>query len=125
VDHSNLPVLFDQCEVSPFGHGGKTVVDETVRKALQIKAERITNVEELDLQAQGIIGKIKDIALCKHIGVCDLDKLNVYGPDGFFETHKDTPRDKDCFGTLMVCLPCRFAGGYLLVWPVRSQVFLG
>jgi hypothetical protein len=65
-----------------------------------------------------------------------LDKLSVYGPDGFFAVHKDTPKVVTCshmsivtraescllyaqsenhVGTLLICLPVPFAGGILAV----------
>jgi hypothetical protein len=44
-----------------------------------------------------------------------LYSLNVYGPDGFFKAHRDTPRGADMFGSLVVCLPVEHAGGTLVV----------
>jgi predicted 2-oxoglutarate/Fe(II)-dependent dioxygenase YbiX len=44
-----------------------------------------------------------------------LDKLNIYGPNGFFKSHLDTPRAPNMFGSLVVCLPTEFAGGELVL----------
>jgi hypothetical protein len=47
--------------------------------------------------------------------VAELYALNVYGTRGHFVAHKDTPRDPDVFGTLVVCLPVPFCGGGLVL----------
>jgi hypothetical protein len=44
-----------------------------------------------------------------------LYKLNSYATEGFFGAHRDTPKGEDHIGTLVVCLPCGFAGGKLIV----------
>ena len=43
----------------------------------------------------------------------ELHKLNIYSAGGHFKAHKDTPRDEDQFGSLVVCLPVPFEGGVL------------
>ena len=46
----------------------------------------------------------------------ELYKLNIYsGPSGLFKPHVDTPRSEFQIGSLVVCLPVRFAGGALAV----------
>jgi hypothetical protein len=32
--------------------------------------------------------------------IAELYKLNIYGPDGFFRSHVDTPRGPNMFGSL-------------------------
>jgi len=45
----------------------------------------------------------------------ELHKLNVYQKDGFFLSHRDTPRNQEMFGSLVICLPIMFTGGVLTV----------
>ncbi|THH19514.1 hypothetical protein EW146_g1681 [Bondarzewia mesenterica] len=45
----------------------------------------------------------------------ELYKLNVYGPGSFFKPHKDTPRDKTMFGSLVVTFPTTHEGGELVL----------
>ena len=44
----------------------------------------------------------------------ELCMLNVYSTGGHFKSHVDTPRSKDMFGSLVVCLPSEFTGGALV-----------
>jgi len=44
-----------------------------------------------------------------------LYKLNVYGKGDFFKAHKDTPRDQDMFGSLVVVLPTQHEGGQFVL----------
>jgi hypothetical protein len=41
----------------------------------------------------------------------ELCMLSVYSTGGHFKSHVDTPRSKDMFGSLVVCLPSEFTGG--------------
>ena len=43
------------------------------------------------------------------------DKVNLYTEGGFFKEHKDTPRSKEMFGSLVLCLPSPFTGGQLAI----------
>lgn len=45
----------------------------------------------------------------------ELYKVNVYGPDGHFNVHRDTPTDPEMIGSLVVCLPHAFEGGDLVL----------
>ena len=44
----------------------------------------------------------------------ELHMLNVYSTGGHFKSHVDTPRSKNMFGSLVVCLPSEFTGGALV-----------
>ncbi|PCH39654.1 hypothetical protein WOLCODRAFT_141348 [Wolfiporia cocos MD-104 SS10] len=56
----------------------------------------------------------------------ELYKLNVYGKDSFFKAHKDTPRAKDMFGSLVIAFPTAHEGGSFILrqgteeWTVDS-----
>lgn len=43
------------------------------------------------------------------------NKLGIYGKDGFFKSHVDTPSNDNMIGTLIVCLPSRHKGGELVI----------
>ena len=71
----------------------------------------------LDLSRTGILTEIRR-TLCpgdEQDPVAELYALNVYGARGHFVAHKDTPRDPEVFGTLVVCLPVPFRGGGLVL----------
>jgi hypothetical protein len=108
-------VLERACEPAPFGDGGRTVYDESVRKALQVPASRIA-ATALDLESLGIMRRVREELCPPGWSVkAKLHKLNVYSAGGFFAPHKDTPYQEDVFGTVVVCLPSRFKGGQLVL----------
>mmetsp|Transcript_428 Transcript_428/g.746 ORF Transcript_428/g.746 Transcript_428/m.746 type:complete len:753 (+) Transcript_428:182-2440(+) len=117
----SLSSLLAACDNSPFGHGSETVYNESVRKAKQIPPERITKVVSFDPATCGILEKVRN-ALVPNAGNINatLHKLNVYGPGDHFSAHQDTPRDRHCFGTLIVCLPSPFKGGEL---DIEGRIF--
>ena len=49
-------------------------------------------------------------------------KLNIYSTGGHFKAHVDTPRSKEMFGSLVVCLPSQFTGGELVTRHQGRQV---
>lgn len=108
--------LLHNCDPSPFGLNHETIFDEKVRKASQISKERILSVG-IDLEKLGVLDKIRRKLLPLKAGqiTASLEKINVYGPGSFFTSHRDTPRDENCFGSLVVCLPSPFVGGALTV----------
>ncbi|TDL25168.1 hypothetical protein BD410DRAFT_785009 [Rickenella mellea] len=101
-----------------FGSGGKDVLDVTYRKAgkmdlsnfsLNMNPERSGLADAVRLQMLGFDDQRK-IRLEPY-------KLNVYGKGYFFKVHKDTPRDKMMFGSLVIVLPTRQEGGALKFTP--------
>jgi hypothetical protein len=113
-----LKPLFEHCKPAPFGDGKKTRYDRNVRDALQLKAERGGfSIEGFDPESAGILKKIQR-ELVPHDPnpiSAELYSVNVYTVGGHFAPHKDTPRGKDMFGSLVVCLPSQFAHGHLVL----------
>jgi len=106
----------DKLTPSPFGKGNQTVLDPNVRNALEAKADNLKCSFKLEDYPE-ILENVK-----KHLMFDDdqtvtaeLHKLNVYQKDGFFLSHRDTPRNQEMFGSLVVCLPIIFTGGILAV----------
>ena len=107
-----LQPLFDNAVVSPFGVGSETVVDKSVRNAMHLLPEQFECT--FDPQKEGILEKIRGILVPEASEVtATLLKMNIYTKGGHFKMHKDTPRGENCFGSLVVCLPCGFRGGNL------------
>lgn len=110
--------LMARCQPAPFGAGRKTHHDRRVRDGGQLLArDGALGVSGLDLHATGILPEIRR-ALCpgdERSPEAELYALNVYRGGGHFVAHKDTPRDPDVFGTLVVCLPVPFRGGALVL----------
>jgi hypothetical protein len=108
--------LIDAAEPAPFGRGAQTLIDPTVRRCGQFGPERMqiggkqwaaTLARMLALVAKGL-GVDEPI-------LADFYKLLVYGPGGFFVSHRDTEKTRGMFATLTIVLPSPFTGGELLI----------
>jgi hypothetical protein len=53
-----------------------------------------------------------------------VNKLNIYGPGGFFKSHVDAAHSANQVGTVVVCLPSPHKGGELEVRNNDSQVII-
>ena len=94
---------------APFGKGAETVVDETVRKAFEIKADRINvqNNKHFDVMLE----MIQNVAPPGKKLVPKLYKLHLYETGGMFVKHRDTVHAPNHHATLIVSLPCEYTGG--------------
>jgi len=110
--------LADLCQPAPFGRGKVTHHDRRVRDGGQLSAANgAFDLRRLDLVESGILHEVHRV-LCPGDARppdAELYALNVYRPGGHFVSHKDTPRDRDVFGTLVVCLPVPFRAGCLVL----------
>ncbi|EJD52892.1 hypothetical protein AURDEDRAFT_54784, partial [Auricularia subglabra TFB-10046 SS5] len=106
-----LEELAAACQPATFGVNEQDVLDETYRKAG--KLDRDDFALNLDIVGSGLLQAVKD-ALPRDIKA-ELYKLNVYGPGSFFESHKDTPRSEDMFGSLVLNFPTMHEGGALVL----------
>ncbi|MCO6457152.1 MAG: hypothetical protein J5I93_17795 [Pirellulaceae bacterium] len=113
-----LKPLIDRCQPATFGDKRRTRFDRRVRDALQLKAgDGSVSVEHFDPETAGILDTIRRRLLPADSPPikAELYALNVYMSGGHFSPHKDTPRGRDMFGTLVVCLPSRFWRGEFLL----------
>ncbi|KAH8746104.1 hypothetical protein F5883DRAFT_351034, partial [Diaporthe sp. PMI_573] len=121
-----LDALAGDCLPAGFGHRGKNVLDESVRRAGAMDCARFSS--NLCPYALGIVDRVTQLLLPNVAGVlpacapsdgfvrAELYKLNIYeGPSGFFKKHIDTPRAETQFGSLVLCLPSAHEGGRLTV----------
>lgn len=113
-DPQELNRLMEACETASFGVGKQEVVDETYRKALKLD----TSVFATSFQISGTVipNMVHKLLVPEASSIrLELYKLNIYGKGGFFKAHKDTPRGKGMFGSLVLCLDQPFTGGSFLV----------
>ena len=118
--------LMKRCEPAPFGVGKETHRDRRVRDGGQLLArDGALRVNGLDLVTTGILAEVHR-ALCPgddQAPEAELYALNVYDERGHFVRHKDTPRDVEVFGTLVVCLPVPFLGGRLMLHHESTRAY--
>ncbi|KAL1696781.1 hypothetical protein GGG16DRAFT_120992 [Schizophyllum commune] len=113
-----LAKLTAACDPATFGIKQEDVLDETYRKAGKLDTDKFASL--LKVAEYGLIDTVRDELLqegadsTKQIA-CELYKLNVYGKDSFFKSHKDTPRSERMFGSLVVVLPTPHEGGALVL----------
>ena len=120
ADNAVLQDLLQSCSVASFGLGSQTVTDKEYRDALKLDTDCFTtNLDLLSTPIPSTIEKVMDIS--SPIGA-ELYKLNIYCTGGHFKSHVDTPRSKDMFGSLVVCLPSPFTGGELVARHNGRQV---
>lgn len=111
-----LRMLVDNAPVAPLGKGKETLVDPSVRNAKQIKCDDSTFINIIpDIDLQSVLEQIQTELGLSYQVAADPYSINIYEKGGKFLKHKDTPRGKDMFGTLVLCLPSLFRGGALTV----------
>lgn len=117
INELQANALIQAAEKAPFGKGSQTIIDETVRRAWEIDAEKLLfNGQQWDQFLQKALNTIKP-----QLGIEDLEiearlyKMLVYEKGDFFLSHRDTEKEKGMFGTLIIGLPSKHRGGELLV----------
>ena len=116
--------FLEACSTASFGIGGETVTDKTYRDALKLQPDCFC-VNNFNLERTDILNTIASVMNAKSSPSfirAELYKLNVYSTGGHFKAHVDTPRSKEMFGSLVVCLPSQFTGGALVTRHQDRQV---
>ncbi|KAI5895271.1 uncharacterized protein SCHCODRAFT_054722 [Schizophyllum commune H4-8] len=112
-----LAALAAACQPATFGVNKQDVLDESYRKAGKLDNNKFASLLKLD--NYGLIDTIRDELLQEgevNKGVkYEVYKVNVYGKDSFFKPHKDTPRSKSMFGSLVIVFPTPHEGGALVL----------
>jgi len=109
-DFNNLKELFDVSSTAAFGDTNTmtTVVDEKIRKARDLTDFTVS---------QSIIDRVSELWSVnfypQQVRVVPY-KINIYGPDGKFKEHKDTP-DVNLVGTFLLGLSPKSCNRSLMV----------
>lgn len=103
-------------DTAPYGKGTKTIINQSVRNSLEIKASKLNISDELDQavstaarQAARALGLPEDRVQAKPY------KLLIYQKGGFFLPHRDSEKRKNMVASMVVMLPSKFGGGELTV----------
>lgn len=102
---------------APFGKGSQTIYDDTVRSCWEIDADKLSlsNPAWTKFLGKAISNIKSDLGLEGYAIAAHLYKLLIYEEGDFFLPHKDTEKEKNMFGTLIVGLPSQYTGGELLI----------
>ena len=117
INETQARALIRVSEKAPFGKGGETIIDNTVRRAYEIDASKLTfNGGSWTTFLDKIITTIKpDLGLEDFIISAHLYKMLIYEKGDFFRQHKDSEKEKGMFGSLVISLPSKHTGGELVV----------
>ena len=117
INQMQAKALIQVAHKAPFGKGLQTIVDDTVRSAWEIDAEKLHfNGLEWDKLLTKTLAYIKP-----QLGIEDYEieahlyKMLIYEKGDFFLSHRDSEKEKGMFGTLIMGLPSKHVGGELLV----------
>ncbi|TFY77585.1 hypothetical protein EWM64_g6427 [Hericium alpestre] len=112
-----LAKLAEACQPATFGLNRQDVLDESYRKAGKMDVSQFSTM--LVPERTELVKFIQEDLLDGDDALrpmrIELYKLNVYGKDSFFKTHKDTPRSESMFGSLVIVFPTEHEGGALIV----------
>lgn len=101
--------LLAHSELAPFGEGEETKTDVEVRNAQRVLGRG--EIQITGFEPAAVLPEIEAAFASRvHLQAQLLDVL-VYGVDGHFARHKDTPRTQHLVGTLVVEVPVQHAGG--------------
>lgn len=117
INKQQAEALIRIAHKAPFGKGNKTIHDNQVRSTWEIDASKLTFTgKQWTNVLDEIISRIEpDLGLEGHTISAHLYKMLIYEEGDFFLTHKDSEKEKDMFGTLIIGLPARHTGGELVV----------
>ncbi|RPD55375.1 hypothetical protein L226DRAFT_554522 [Lentinus tigrinus ALCF2SS1-7] len=105
------------CQPATFGRNDQDVLDETYRKAGKLDSDAF--MIGLDAGHAGLVETVRTSLFPGREETrtieAQLYKLNVYGKDAFFKSHKDTPRASNMFGSLVIVFPTPHQGGELIL----------
>eukprot|EP01006_Ploeotia_vitrea_P043923 TRINITY_DN66791_c6_g4_i2.p1 TRINITY_DN66791_c6_g4~~TRINITY_DN66791_c6_g4_i2.p1 ORF type:complete len:457 (+),score=25.58 TRINITY_DN66791_c6_g4_i2:37-1407(+) len=107
-------------EPAPVGKDDKTEVDQTIRTCNQVSSPfSVSDLPSSLLQeiASALTPQLPTVRASLH-------KMLVYAKGGFFKPHRDTPREGNHFGSLVILLPSAYQGGDLVVRHKGSQKVL-
>eukprot|EP00978_Attheya_sp_CCMP212_P020652 scaffold59368_cov47-Attheya_sp.AAC.1 len=112
------------CEQAPYGHGLETKVDTNVRRCWQIDGSHLHfkgSQWESILDHNILRPALEGLGISKNTQVkANLYKMLLYEKGGHFTKHRDTEKEKNMFGTLVIQLPSKFEGGALTVSHVKD-----
>lgn len=108
--------LVQVATVCPRGRGHESIVDESVRECLHIKAEAVSfeNPAWSESLKEMMYEVCFDLAVPLEAVKYDLYKLHLYGPGGPYDGHADIEKTNGMFATCAVQLPSHVKGGELV-----------
>lgn len=135
VGRIRFPVSSEQaaalCELAVpahYGKGEETLLDRRVRDTWEVPRSRVEIDQVLwERTLSTVLGSLRgELGLPQGADLrADLHSMLVYAPGQFFLPHRDSERDDDMVGTLVVTLPSSFQGGAFVIEHKGERVSYG
>jgi len=121
---SQIQGIIKHAERAPYGRGGETIVDTSVRNTWQLAPINVRiGGKSWERSFQHILSTVTDGLGCTGMDVsAKFYKLLIYEEGGFFLPHRDTERTDGMFGTLTIVLPTAHCGGELVIRHTGREV---
>jgi hypothetical protein len=122
--NSQIQDIIKHAERSPYGRGGETILDTSVRNTWQLTPVNVRiGGKSWGRSFQHILSTVTDGLGCTGTDVsAEFYKLLVYEEGGFFLPHRDTEKTDGMFGTLTIVLPSAHCGGELVIRHAGREV---
>lgn len=124
IPHSQIGDIINRAERAPYGRGGKTILDTSVRNTWQLAPVSVRiGGKSWERSFQHILSTVTDGLGCSGMNVsAEFYKLLIYEEGGFFLPHRDTEKTEGMFGTLIIVLPSVHRGGELVIGHTGRKV---
>jgi hypothetical protein len=121
---SQIKDMVKHAERAPYGRGGETILDTSVRNAWQLAPTKVRiGGKSWERSFQHILSTVTDGLGCAGMDVsAEFYKLLIYEEGGFFLPHRDTEKTDGMFGTLTIVLPSVHRGGELVIRHTGREV---
>jgi hypothetical protein len=124
IPDSQIQVIIKHAKRAPYGRGGETILDTSVRNTWQLTPVNVRiGGKSWGRSFQHILSTVTDGLGCTGTDVsAEFYKLLVYEEGGFFLPHRDTEKTDGMFGTLTIVLPSAHCGGELVIRHAGREV---
>ncbi|PWY95940.1 hypothetical protein BO94DRAFT_455780 [Aspergillus sclerotioniger CBS 115572] len=126
IAEQDAKAIIQSCQLSPYGKGSETLVDESVRKSWQLDANQcLLQNPQWNAQLTLLVTKaVTGLGLTANPQEvkAELYKLLIYEEGAFFLPHQDSEKADGMFATLAVCLPSKHKGGDVIASHNNSRL---
>jgi hypothetical protein len=124
IPDSQIRDIIEHAVRAPYGRGGATILDTSVRNAWQLPPVNVRiGGKSWERSFQHILSTVTDGLGCAGMEVsAEFYKLLIYEKGGFFLPHRDTEKTDGMFGTLTIVLPSLHCGGELVIRHMGREV---
>ena len=123
MSESQASELIQECSQATFGLGNKDLINKKVRDSYELDPSQIHfKHPEWQKQLDLLVKRVTKEMGCLDINItAKLHKILLYQKGSHFIRHRDTEKEKNMFGTLIIQLPSEYTGGEFVVYQGEQQ----